>query len=300
MDQTVPIPTPMQSNSIAKLATAFAKAQGKFRTPTMNRLAKIKNAQGTLLYENPYADLQECIDCVRGPLSENGLSFIQSTQERGGKWFLVLELIHESGETKETILPLNVNQANQQLGGTLTYLKRYQLSAFFGLAADADDDGNATGNNQAEFEGKDKGRGKQNNGSAGGPAKANQGKQNPSQTQTMPGSGAASKREIAQKALDDAEKQKSAPLPLATQEEIDSMESISSGLRIDPQQMIDLIKAYGGDAAQLKSWIVKDITEFLSGLVGEDDLSPLMMQQIKKVNERREMAARKNKPAGDA
>ncbi len=59
--------------------------------------------------------------------------------------------MHESGESIETLLPLNVNQTNQQLGATLTYLKRYQLGAFFGLAADFDDDGNATEGNQVEF-----------------------------------------------------------------------------------------------------------------------------------------------------
>lgn len=134
-----------------KLFGAFAKAQGKFRTPKLNRTAEVKK-DGKLLYKTLYADLQECIDCIRAPLAENGLSFVQLTILRGDDdWTLVLKLMHSSGEFMETDLPLNVNQTNQQLGGTLTYLKRYQMSAFFGLAADFDDDGNATESNQVEF-----------------------------------------------------------------------------------------------------------------------------------------------------
>jgi hypothetical protein len=133
-------------NSTGKLAEAFAKAQGSFKTPTLNRSAKIKNAQGVSLYETHYADLEECISCIKKPLSENGLSwsqsidFIHSPKEL---WVLKLELRHSSGEAINSILPLNINQSPQQLGGSLTYFKRYQLSAFFGLAADFDDDGNA-------------------------------------------------------------------------------------------------------------------------------------------------------------
>lgn len=143
----------LQEPSYDKIAAALAKAQGKFRTPQLNRTAKVMK-EGRLLYETHYADLQECIDCIKGPLAENGLSFVQITEDTGKDWFLVLRLFHESGQSLESVLPLNVNQTNQQLGGTMTYLKRYQISAFFGLAADFDDDGNSTNDNNVEFKSK--------------------------------------------------------------------------------------------------------------------------------------------------
>lgn len=149
MDSQAIPQVPIQ-RSQSELAKAFAKAQGQFRTPQLNRTAKVLK-EGRLLYETHYADLQECIDCVKKPLSDNGLSFTQTTQLVGTQWMLVLDLIHESGESRQSFLPLNVQQTNQQLGGTMTYLKRYQLSAFFGLAADFDDDGNATESNDVEF-----------------------------------------------------------------------------------------------------------------------------------------------------
>jgi len=142
--------------SISQLAAAYAKAQGQFRTPSLNRTAVIKNAAGQFLYETHYADIQECIDCIKKPLSDNGLSFTQTTQPVGGQWFLILELLHASGESKRTLLPIDVNKPPQQLGGLLTYLKRYQISAFFGLAADFDDDGNAAEGKGNAVEGKAK------------------------------------------------------------------------------------------------------------------------------------------------
>jgi len=135
--------------NLSKLQSAYCKAQSKFRVPVLNREAEIKK-EGKFLYKTYYADLKECFDCVKS-IYEFGLSFSQTTKKIGNDWFLVLELMHESGETKESMLPINVNQTNQQLGGTLTYLKRYQFSAFFGLAADFDDDGNATEDKEVKF-----------------------------------------------------------------------------------------------------------------------------------------------------
>lgn len=135
----------------ASLHAAFAKAQGQFRTPKLNRTAKIyKDLK--LLYTTHYADIEEIIDCVRQPLYQNGLSFKQLIQQRSNNaWYLVLELAHDSGQTQTSEMPLNMNQPSQQVGSQLTYYKRYQLAAFFGLAAEFDDDGGATEDKQAQF-----------------------------------------------------------------------------------------------------------------------------------------------------
>lgn len=144
------------------LSKALALAQGEFKTPILNRTAKVLK-DGRLLYETHYADLQECISCIKEPLSKNGLSFTQAIEflhspshNPTHMWVLRLTLRHSSGETIDSALPLNVNQTPQQLGGSLTYFKRYQLSAFFGLAADFDDDGNAAEGKGNVVEGKAK------------------------------------------------------------------------------------------------------------------------------------------------
>lgn len=134
---------PISFNIQSELALALSKAQGKFRTPKLNRTAKVfKN--GALLYETHYADLEECIDCIKAPLSENELAFTQTMQLVNTEIFLVLTLHHSGGESLQSFMPINFDQPAQQVGGQLTYYKRYQISAFFGLAADFDDDANST------------------------------------------------------------------------------------------------------------------------------------------------------------
>ena len=134
---------------------AFAKAQGQFRQPTLNREAKVYSKEPKqLLYIIPYADLQECIDCIKKPLADNGLSFTHTVEQRGNTWLLVLTMRYRTEQSIESIMPINVSQASQQLGSQMTYLKRYQLSAFFGLAADYDDEGNVEAGKPAEFKDK--------------------------------------------------------------------------------------------------------------------------------------------------
>lgn len=121
-----------------------------FKQPTLNRTAEVKK-DGRLLYTTHYADLNECIECVRVPLTEQGLSFTQGTEFRNG-WMLALIVRHSSGESLESVMPIKLDGLTfQQIGSQLTYLKRYQFAAFFGLAADFDDDGNGAEGNNATF-----------------------------------------------------------------------------------------------------------------------------------------------------
>ena len=65
-------PSSIQNTPTDKISAALAKAQGKFKQPELNRKAEIKK-DGKLLYETQYADLNQCIECVRESLSENEL-----------------------------------------------------------------------------------------------------------------------------------------------------------------------------------------------------------------------------------
>lgn len=142
MDDQVPPSTKPPELSKAQIHKAFSKAQGQFKTPELNRTAEIKK-EGKTLYTTSYADLQECINCVKQALADNGLSFTQTLELRHDSMWLVLTLRHESGESLESVFPISFQGSPQVVGGLLTYYKRYQISAFFGLAADFDDDGNA-------------------------------------------------------------------------------------------------------------------------------------------------------------
>lgn len=125
------------SEQLNEIATALAKAQGEFESPQKKAKA----------YNYKYADLAEIMDCVKDPLSSNGLSIIN--QMSGGEFpILSTTLLHSSGQWIKTDVPLyfkatdKINEM-QALGSAITYARRYAISCILNLAADkeSDDDG---------------------------------------------------------------------------------------------------------------------------------------------------------------
>lgn len=134
----------MQSESIAKLVTALAKAQKVITAPTKNREVTVTPRSGGSSYKFSYTTLDALIDCVRAPLTENGLWFVQTTYagEVAGNFTLKTTLLHESGEWISSEIPMVDPGSNQQLGSALTYQRRYALAGILGVASDSDDDAN--------------------------------------------------------------------------------------------------------------------------------------------------------------
>lgn len=117
--------------------------------------AALINAQkamghATLDSENPhfkskYASLKSVIDAVKGPLSDNGLTFFQTTEPCEGGVKVSTVIAHESGERIESgfvEVPV-VKQDAHGYGAAQTYARRYSLALACGISADTDDDGNA-------------------------------------------------------------------------------------------------------------------------------------------------------------
>ncbi len=126
----------MESEQMADLAAALAKAQGVMGPAIINR----QNPH----FKNRYADLAAVIDAVRKPLADNGLSVTQTTELGNGVLILRTTLWHASGQWLSSEYPLPLGAKPQELGSALTYGRRYELSALLGVAADEDDDGEAT------------------------------------------------------------------------------------------------------------------------------------------------------------
>ena len=130
-----------RSEQINELAAALAKAQGKF-SPV------VRSATNPTL-GNRYATLDGVIDAIRKPLAEESLSYVQLIGRRDEHITLTTMLMHESGQYIQTEADINSLAGNravndmEALGATLTYMKKYQLSAFLGLNTERDDDGNA-------------------------------------------------------------------------------------------------------------------------------------------------------------
>jgi len=90
-------------------------------------------------YKSKYASLESVITTIKPILAKHGLSFSQLPDGAGLKTIL----FHTSGETLEATMTLVVKeQTPQSQGSSLTYARRYALSAMLGLATDEDDDAN--------------------------------------------------------------------------------------------------------------------------------------------------------------
>ncbi len=122
------------------LAAALAKAQAQFVQPKKNKTVTVRPKNGNA-YSFDYADYSEIVESVRGPLSQNGIAFTHSLEFRESKLFLVTRLIHGStGEQFESIWPMTSSDDPKEVGGDMTYGKRYSLSAITGCVADDDAD----------------------------------------------------------------------------------------------------------------------------------------------------------------
>lgn len=146
-DGTVPSSTPPSQpipRPIAKIAEALAKAQGEIVQPEKNKVVEVKDRDGKKLYDFEYADYNAIVESVRIPLSKHAICFTHLIEEDRNGLVLVTRLIHSSGEYLESIYPLPRTQNPKDLGGAITYGKRYVLSAITGCVADDDDDGSAT------------------------------------------------------------------------------------------------------------------------------------------------------------
>lgn len=97
-----------------------------------------------------YATLDNIIDMLRGTLPKYGLWFIQMPQMDVEKNIMILttRVLHTSGEWFEDYISFGKTELKggdsndtQRLGASITYFRRYALSAIFGIAADDDTDG---------------------------------------------------------------------------------------------------------------------------------------------------------------
>lgn len=96
--------------------------------------------------ERKYMTLDSIMHAVRPSLAENGLFIIQDLSGDT----LNTVIMHESGQYISSSLPFQVMNGSgtnnlQNLGGGLTYLRRYALCAILAIAADEDNDGDAGG-----------------------------------------------------------------------------------------------------------------------------------------------------------
>ena len=127
--------TSWKSDKIDKLAAALAKAQSEMKG------AEKKSVNP--FFNSGYADLHTVIESSFPHLTKYGLSVIQGNDSKPGEFFVTTMLLHESGQWIRSKLKMPIEKVTaQSIGSTITYGRRYGLSAITGIGQ-YDDDGNA-------------------------------------------------------------------------------------------------------------------------------------------------------------
>lgn len=136
-----------KSESIAELAKALSAFHGEVKQPLKDK--------ANPFFKSKYVPLENVVEAITEVSHKHGLSFIQYPINQDNKVGVVTVLMHSSGEYIETepIFTTPAKNDAQATGSVITYLKRYSLSAVFGITSDEDDDGNSAstiGNTQQQ------------------------------------------------------------------------------------------------------------------------------------------------------
>lgn len=132
-------PTTSTGPTCSPLATALAALQGELPHIAKDRTANVPTKSGGS-YRYSYSDLAAISRELLPLLSKHGLAFMARPTLDEGRLVLAYELMHRSGESRAGVYPLPDRGTPQEVGGAITYARRYCLCAVTGVAPDDDDD----------------------------------------------------------------------------------------------------------------------------------------------------------------
>ena len=120
------------SDTINEIATALAKAQGE--------MAGARKDSANPFFKSKYADLASVWDACRDALTQHGLAVVQSPSAEGQRVSVDTLLVHSSGQWMRGCVSVTAkDDSPQAIGSAITYLRRYALQSFVGVAPEEDD-----------------------------------------------------------------------------------------------------------------------------------------------------------------
>jgi len=143
-NEAAPVAGPTnRSLTMGKLFEAISKAQPKIVAPMFDKEAKIPMKKGGM-FKFKYASLNAVQAALAGPLAENGICYFQFPTSKGSVVSIETMVGHSSGEWISRVFSLTASSPDvKDIGGCITYGKRYALAAIFNLTPDEDGDATA-------------------------------------------------------------------------------------------------------------------------------------------------------------
>lgn len=130
------------SETLREIAPALIAFQSEVKDP--------RKDSNNPFFKSKYVELDGLMMAVRPVANKHGLYISQDvttemTESGKTKVSCKTRLTHSSGEWVESEGQFNIAKGNdpQSIGSSETYIRRYDLSAFCGIAWDKDDDGNS-------------------------------------------------------------------------------------------------------------------------------------------------------------
>jgi hypothetical protein len=128
------------------LVAALAKARVDFEPIVRTKTVTVKSDRGS--YHFSYAPLEDILAATAAALSAHGLVLVSGIEPSGDRGVVLsTRLMHASGQWLESCVDVGRPSKMQEMGGSLTYARRYAITGLLGISADDDDDANAADGN---------------------------------------------------------------------------------------------------------------------------------------------------------
>ena len=135
-----------KSESIVEISKAMVEFHKEVKQPLKDK--------DNPFFRSKYVPLENVVEAITDVAPKHGLSFMQwALNDENGRVGVATIITHESGEYIEfdPVFMQAEKNTPQGAGSLISYLKRYTLSAVFGITSDQDDDGNdASGGKQPQ------------------------------------------------------------------------------------------------------------------------------------------------------
>lgn len=125
----------VHSAELSNLYTAIGKACANF--PDLPRTATGQVGKDRKFKYAPY---HKVVQCIKGPLAEQGVGFVQPIHSEDNDYMSMSLIVYGHGANIASKIRFKKNDNVKDFGADVTYHKRYQLTCFFGLEGDPDAD----------------------------------------------------------------------------------------------------------------------------------------------------------------